>query len=52
MMDNNYNLLSQINSEADETLAETIWGKPANDIITGINNKVSLYEFTLLVIDF
>lgn len=39
MMDNNYNLLSQINSEADETLAETIWGKPANDIITGINNN-------------
>lgn len=38
-MDNNYNLLSQINSEADETLAETIWGKPANDIITGINNN-------------
>lgn len=36
MMDNNYILLSQINSEADETLAETIWGKPANDIITGI----------------
>ena len=39
MMDNNYILLSQINSEADETLAETIWGKPANDIITGINNN-------------
>ena len=51
MMDNNYNLLSQINSEADETLAETIWGKPANDIITGINNnstKIShLLEFPL-----
>ena len=27
MMDNNYILLSQINSEADETLAETIWGE-------------------------
>ena len=38
-MDNNYNLLRQINSEADDALGEKIWGKPANDIITGINNN-------------
>lgn len=38
-MEQNDILLSQINDEAKKTLAETIWGKPANDIITGISNN-------------
>ncbi|WP_299093724.1 hypothetical protein [uncultured Bacteroides sp.] len=45
MCDINYNpesLKDQIDKEAEESLAETIWGKPANDIITGICNNSSI----------
>jgi len=31
-----------IQKEADQQLAETMWGKPANDIITGIANNSSV----------
>lgn len=31
-----------IKKEADDQLAETMWGKPANDIITGIANNSSV----------
>lgn len=45
MCDINYNsesLKNQIDKEAEESLAETMWGKPANDIITGISNNSSV----------
>lgn len=45
MCDINYNpesLKDQINKEAEESLAETMWGKPANDIITGISNNSAI----------
>ena len=45
MCDINYNtesLKDQINKEAEESLAETMWGKPANDIITGICNNSAI----------
>lgn len=45
MCDINYNPESfkdQINKEAEESLAETMWGKPANDIITGISNNSAI----------
>ena len=45
MCDINYNsesLKNQIDKEAKESLAETMWGKPANDIITGISNNSSV----------
>lgn len=36
------NLKNQIDKEAEDSLAETMWGKPANDIITGISNNSSV----------
>lgn len=45
MCDINYNpesLMNQIDAEAKDSFAETMWGKPANDIITGISNNSSV----------
>ena len=45
MCDINYNpesLKDQIVNEAEESFAETMWGKPANDIITGISNNSAI----------
>lgn len=45
MCDINYNpesLKNQIDAEAKDSFAETMWGKPANDIITGISNNSSV----------
>ena len=45
MCDINYNpesLKNQIDAEANDSFAETMWGKPANDIITGISNNSSV----------
>lgn len=39
MEDEDLTLLTQIDEEAESELTETIWGKPANDIITGIANN-------------
>ena len=38
-MEQSDELLFQIDNEAIKTLADTMWGKPANDIITGISNN-------------
>ncbi len=38
-MEQSDELLFRIDNEAIKTLADTMWGKPANDIITGISNN-------------
>ena len=42
MVDYSEDLEQEIYNEAEETLAETMWGKYANDIINGINNNSSV----------
>lgn len=42
MLDDIKELEQKIKKEAEDSLAETMWGKPANDIITGISNNSSV----------
>lgn len=43
MEDEDLILLTQIDAEAESELTDTIWGKPANDIITGIANNGNVF---------